>query len=211
MSDPRPSFSRRISSFWLRDQGHSATLSTSPSTVTENTPLLGNSSGRHCSSPPSCTASQPRNQLRSQQSIPSTSAVTPSFDYAVTPPALTTPSVNHGSHNVCRPLQVPTVNTQQVGPAASSARLSILRAATTTAVPTHASPSVTPLLSRPMLQRSAATTTAVPRPPLNRAGTSTKPSRPSLLRRATDIVNSTLDLDPKTSYTQRNAPPTPSH
>ncbi|KAK4544839.1 hypothetical protein LTR36_003743 [Oleoguttula mirabilis] len=61
------------------------------------------------------------------------------------------------------------------------------------------------------MQRSAATTTAVSRPQLHRVDTATKPTRPSFLRRATDIVSSTLDLDPASSYTHRNAPPTPSH
>ena len=70
-----------------------------------------------------------------------------------------------------------------------------------------ASYSTTPLLTRPLVTRSATTQAALPQqlqystfPPPQR-------KRPSLFRRATDM----LDLRSTTSYTTRHAPTQPSH
>ncbi|KAI6792550.1 hypothetical protein KC361_g6684 [Hortaea werneckii] len=72
---------------------------------------------------------------------------------------------------------------------------------------TSASYSTTPLLARPLVTRSATTQAALPQqlqystfPPPQR-------KRPSLFRRATDM----LDLRSTTSYTTRHAPTQPSH
>ncbi|TKA33614.1 hypothetical protein B0A50_00450 [Salinomyces thailandicus] len=89
--------------------------------------------------------------------------------------------------------------------ASSASRPPMVRAATTTIAPTLPTASATtPLLSRPLLPRSATTTANIPVHSLN---PTIKSTRPSLLRRATDI----LELNAKTSYTARNAPTKPSH
>lgn len=58
-----------------------------------------------------------------------------------------------------------------------------------------------------MATRAVTNAGTLQRPEMLRTRTETKAARPSLLRRATDI----LDLNPKTSYTHRNAPQSPSH
>ncbi|KAK3070967.1 hypothetical protein LTR53_009504 [Teratosphaeriaceae sp. CCFEE 6253] len=94
----------------------------------------------------------------------------------------------------------------------TSPRPALIRSATTmtaaavqTTSPTATTP--TPVMSRPIATRSAADLTAAARAALSRTSTTAPPTRPSLLRRATDL----LDLNPTTSYTHRNAPDTPSH
>ncbi|KAK4893692.1 hypothetical protein LTR27_007939 [Elasticomyces elasticus] len=93
------------------------------------------------------------------------------------------------------PTPISTVSTRQQ----ATLRPSIARAATASAATIHTSTATpTPVMSRPILNRSSATTSS---------STSKISARPSLLRRATDL----LDLNPATSYTRRHAPATPSH
>ena len=76
------------------------------------------------------------------------------------------------------------------------ARPAVVLAATTKSIPTlniTTDLPTTPLLSRPVLQRAATATDAV-RLSNRDALTPTKPGRPSLLRRATDVVAASLTL-----------------
>ncbi|KAK3638643.1 hypothetical protein LTR56_012949 [Elasticomyces elasticus] len=96
------------------------------------------------------------------------------------------------------PTPISTASTRQQ----AALRPPTARAATASAATNHTSTATpTPVMSRPILNRSSVTSSS------SMSHTNKPSARPSLLRRATDP----LDLNPATSYTQRHAPPTPSH
>ncbi|KAK5735473.1 hypothetical protein LTR17_008171 [Elasticomyces elasticus] len=96
------------------------------------------------------------------------------------------------------PTTISTASAQQQ----AALRPSMARAATASAATNHTSTATpTPVMSRPILNRSSVTSSS------SMSHTNKPSARPSFLRRATDL----LDLNPATSYTQRHAPPTPSH
>ncbi|TKA32671.1 hypothetical protein B0A54_15475 [Friedmanniomyces endolithicus] len=100
-------------------------------------------------------------------------------------------------------------HTPAIKPAAS--RPPMMRAATSTAAALHVTTTTapTPLLCRPITSRSStASAPAALRPALSRTSTTANTQiRPSLLRRATDL----LELNPATSHARRHAPRRPSH
>ncbi|TKA72691.1 hypothetical protein B0A55_06492 [Friedmanniomyces simplex] len=104
---------------------------------------------------------------------------------------------------------MPTLSGQSVAAKPAASRPSMVRATTTSAQLSTAKP--TPLLSRPLMSRPTTTlkTPTALRPSLSQrtSTASNPPTRPSLLRRATDL----LELNPSTSYAHRHAPATPSH
>lgn len=88
-------------------------------------------------------------------------------------------------------------------------RPALIRSATTraaTTMPIDSSDEATPLLSKPLMNQSVSAATVL-QSANQRPHPSTKPTRPSLLRRATDAVTSTFDL----SNNCKDRPPTPSH
>lgn len=83
----------------------------------------------------------------------------------------------------------------------------LARASTTTAAVPRTSTDVSPspLLSRPIVNRSVSATTQL-RPSIER-----RPHRPSLLSRATDIISSTFEVSEEDSHASRHKPGKPTH
>ena len=88
-------------------------------------------------------------------------------------------------------------------------RPALIRSATAreTTAPTASNNDATPLLSRPLISRTTSAVTVLQNPEQIQHH-SAKNNRPSLLRRATDIVTSTLDLN---INDDKDKPPAPSH
>lgn len=94
-------------------------------------------------------------------------------------------------------------------------RPNLLRAATTKSITTSADQDnhATPLLSKPILNRTNSAATVLQEQGTDRRTHSTKPPgqpRTSLLRRTTEVLTSALDF-PTTITNHLGAPPTPSH
>ena len=107
----------------------------------------------------------------------------------------------------------PTRSAMANAPASFYCRPNLIRAATATVKAKANGPAIAPpmpLLSRPILNRSA-TTTRLVRPLLHPPMSSNKPNRPSLLRRATDALVSGLELPPEASHAYKNRPEAPTY